>query len=226
MNLISDGNFTLKKGQGISQGIADELGLSEEQLSKLDKKTWESVFNEIKKQKEISPELYQGGSDLNGSTDNNFVVHSGQDISISLKTTWNKILEIINNTLGTNFEGSAEDIEKTNTKISEQQEEPKTTNINDPDGKLTEKLQTLKAEIVRRQKEIMQQAGGNGVSWPQNLIDEYNSIGPQMMKEIEKYIGKPEQEGQYLQILDADNNPTLTFKAVTSSSSEELGWLY
>ena len=38
MNIKSDGIFTIQKGQGLSQGIANEIGLSEEQLK---------MFNEI-----------------------------------------------------------------------------------------------------------------------------------------------------------------------------------
>ena len=60
----TDGVFTIQSGQGISQGIVQELGLSADQAKKIDKTTWNSIFKEIEKQKQTDEKLYAVGSDL------------------------------------------------------------------------------------------------------------------------------------------------------------------
>ena len=100
----TDGVFTIQSGQGISQGIVQELGLSADQAKKIDKTTWNSIFKEIEKQKQTDEKLYAGGSNLDGKTSQNFVVQPGQTVKISLKDTWGNIVNIVNNHLGTNFE--------------------------------------------------------------------------------------------------------------------------
>lgn len=110
----TDGVFTIQSGQGISQGIVQELGLSADQAKKIDKTTWNSIFKEIEKQKQTDEKLYAGGSNLDGKTSQNFVVQPGQTVKISLKDTWGNILNILNNHLGTNFEVEENKINQTN----------------------------------------------------------------------------------------------------------------
>ena len=104
MKLTSDGIFTIKQGQGLSQAIAEEIGLSEEQCKKLDKSIWTQIMDGIDKQKDEKPDLYSGGNDINGKFNKNFIVKTGQVIQVCLTGIWKNILNIVNNALGTNFE--------------------------------------------------------------------------------------------------------------------------
>ncbi len=122
----TDGVFTIQSGQGISQGIVQELGLSADQAKKIDKTTWNSIFKEIEKQKQTDEKLYAGGSNLDGKTSQNFVVQPGQTVKISLKDTWGNILNIVNNHLGTNFEVEENNINQTN--LGQDSTEPIQTN--------------------------------------------------------------------------------------------------
>ena len=103
MKITSDGVFTIQKGQGLTQALAKEIGLSKEQMNKLDNSIWTQVMNEVDKQKVATPDLYSGGNDINGDSKSNFIMKTGQVITISLAGVWDKILDIVNNALGTNF---------------------------------------------------------------------------------------------------------------------------
>ena len=105
-SIFSDGVFTIKEGEGLSDAIGREIGLTDEQLNQMDKATWAQIMKEVDKQKSVMPDLYRGGNDIYGDTDKNFIVNPGQEIKISLKNAWNNILGIVNKTLGTDFKAA------------------------------------------------------------------------------------------------------------------------
>lgn len=95
-----DGKFTIKRGQGISQAIRDELGLTQEQCNKLGKSVWTQIFAQVEAQNKKG-KIYDGGS--NGfAGGNNFVVHPDQVIEFS-KEIWGNIVKLVNDKLGTNI---------------------------------------------------------------------------------------------------------------------------
>jgi len=103
----NDGRFKIQKGQGLSQAIASELGLNAQQCKKLGS-VWNEIFKEVDKQNQQT-QIYTGGNDLHGATNQNYVVHTNQVIEFS-KEIWNKIIQLVNAKLGTNLkatEGSA-----------------------------------------------------------------------------------------------------------------------
>lgn len=100
-----DGKFIIKSEQGISQAIRDELGLSDEQNKKLGLSVWTQILNCVEQEnikREKGDEIYTGGSDIKGDYRTNFVVKADQLIELSAKT-WNKIVDLVNNKLGTNI---------------------------------------------------------------------------------------------------------------------------
>lgn len=91
---ILDGRFEIKRGQGLSQAIAGELGLNENDCKKLG-----SVWNEI----------IQMATEENAFTDNSKkyeeeVVLQEGDIFEFTKESFNKIIELVNNKLDKNIE--------------------------------------------------------------------------------------------------------------------------
>ena len=101
---IIDGSFTIKKGQGISQAIRDELGLTAEQNKKLGLSVWTKILNCVKEeneQRDDNDKIYTGGSDIKGDYRKNFKVNVNQVITLS-KSTWDTIVSIVNNKLKTN----------------------------------------------------------------------------------------------------------------------------
>ncbi len=220
----TDGVFTIQSGQGISQGIVQELGLSADQAKKIDKTTWNSIFKEIEKQKQTDEKLYAGGSNLDGKTSQNFVVQPGQTVKISLKDTWGNILNIVNNHLGTNFEVEENKINQP--ELTESTEEPLETIIKDSDGQITERLMQLREYVVTKQHEIADKAGDG--EWSKELIDEYNSLVPYVREELSKLVGNPTQVGQMMIITDNESNATFKLKAMrsTSEASREITWSF
>ena len=70
-----DGKIAIQKGQGISQAIRDELGLTQAECNKLGGSIWAMIFEQVEAQNQQG-KIYSGGSDLNGAVGKNFVVHS------------------------------------------------------------------------------------------------------------------------------------------------------
>lgn len=99
----NDGKFKIQRGQGISQAIASELGLNAQQCKKLGS-IWSEIFKEVDKQNEQT-QIYSGGNDLHGPTNQNYVVHTNQVIEFS-KEIWNKIVQLVNAKLGTNIQAT------------------------------------------------------------------------------------------------------------------------
>ena len=97
-----NGKFTIKSGQGISQAIRDELGLTQEECNKLGKSIWTQIFEQVKAQNEQS-KIYDGGSDAWGDFHKNFVVGVNQSIEFS-KEIWANIVKLVNDKLGKNIQ--------------------------------------------------------------------------------------------------------------------------
>lgn len=97
----NDGRFKIQRGQGLSQAIATELGLNAQQCKKLGS-VWSEIFKEVDKQNQQT-KIYYGGNNLSGPTNKNYVVHTNQVIEFS-KEIWAKIVQLVNEKLGTNIE--------------------------------------------------------------------------------------------------------------------------
>ena len=215
MGLNSDGVFVIQAGQGISQGIVKELGLNSEQIGKLDKNTWNSIFKEVANAKEADASLYAGGADINGKTNKNFVVQPDQTIKISLKGSWNKILDIVNGKLGTNFQIAEEESKVTDTPQQTTDSADKT--IQDPDGKIAEKLTQIISDVIDKQHELSDKFNkqyGEG-NWSQEAKDEYNNLIMDNLPTLNKLFGTPTRLGQKVNIVDKDSNIVYQLKAIT-----------
>ena len=90
----------VQSGKGITYAIRDGLKNQGVDVSSIDANTWNSIMTEVSSENDTKKsngkkELYTGGNDLFGSTKNNFVVNEG---AINLEeTTWNKIVNIVQN---------------------------------------------------------------------------------------------------------------------------------
>ncbi len=90
----------VETGKGITFAIRDGLKNQGVDVSSIDASTWNSIMTEVSSENDTKKsngkkELYTGGNDLFGSTRNNFVVNKG---AINLEeTTWNKIVNIVQN---------------------------------------------------------------------------------------------------------------------------------
>lgn len=148
-----DGKMVIQRGQGISQAIRDELGLTQEQCNKLGKSVWTKIFEQVEAQNQQG-KIYDGGSDAFGKTSENFVVHKGQIIEFS-ENIWNNIVKLVNDKLSTNIT-----TEKPST-TSETQEETtsaqtSSTTVKAEDIKVTVKpmyMPECAKEIIEGQKE-------------------------------------------------------------------------
>ncbi len=97
MTGINDGKFEIKKGQGISQAIAEEIGLTKEQCKKVD---WKSVFEIVNeaKGKEGNNVNWDGGSDSFIPANQKYIVHTGDKIEFS-QEMWKKITDVVSNSI-------------------------------------------------------------------------------------------------------------------------------
>ena len=103
---INDGKFVIKKG-GLSQAIASELGLNEQQVKQIGS-IWSKIFAEVDKQQEQNlaegkETIYSGGNDLKGNTRNNYVVTIGKVVEFS-QEIWANIVKLVNDKLKTNIQ--------------------------------------------------------------------------------------------------------------------------
>ena len=103
---INDGKFVIKKG-GLSQAIASELGLNEQQVKQIGS-IWSKIFAEVDKQQdqnlaEGKSAIYSGGNDLKGSANENYKVFAGQAVEFS-KEIWANIVKLVNDKLKTNIQ--------------------------------------------------------------------------------------------------------------------------
>ncbi len=105
---VGDGNingqFFVKKGQGLSQAIAEELNLKPDEIKQIDGKTWKSIFQKVDEQQQKNIEdgkgkVYTGGNTWNGSGTGNYVVQVNQAVSFS-KEIWADIVGLVSAKLG------------------------------------------------------------------------------------------------------------------------------
>lgn len=104
----NDGKFKIQSGQGLSQAIAGELGLSKAQCKQMGVSVWAEVMAKAQEQNNENKAnnlnaVYSGGDDINGKINSNFVIHENQEISFSQKI-WNEIIAIVNKALGKEIE--------------------------------------------------------------------------------------------------------------------------
>lgn len=107
-----DGKFVIQKGNGITQGIANELGLSKQECKQIGGSIWTQVIQEFNNSSNMQ---VQNNNGINPNSDNNFMVHENAVVTLS-KECWTKIVTHINNALGKNIQvEDAENIETAQT---------------------------------------------------------------------------------------------------------------
>ena len=94
-----DGKFIIKQG-GITQGIANELGLTSAECKQISGSIWTQVINEFNNQQNMNVQNNRGATP---NADNNYTVHENAVITFS-KECWNKIVGLINSALGKNIQ--------------------------------------------------------------------------------------------------------------------------
>lgn len=106
----TDGKFIIQQGQGITQGIQQELGLSNEECKQLNS-VWSQVLNEIEDPNNLK---MTNNSNKNPNKNNNYWVKSGAVIEFS-QECWKKIVNWVNTALNKNIEVEDNlDVESTN----------------------------------------------------------------------------------------------------------------
>lgn len=95
-----DGQFIIRQGQGITQGIAEELGLSKDECKQISGSIWNQIIQEVENQENLNV-TNNNGAKPNRS--NNFLVHTDAVIKFS-KECWNRIVGLVNNALGKNIQ--------------------------------------------------------------------------------------------------------------------------
>ena len=94
-----DGQFIIKKG-GITQGIAQELGLSSDECKQISGSIWSQVINEFSDEQNMNVKNNSGNTP---NSNNNYLVHENAVITFS-KDCWNRIVSLINTALGKNIQ--------------------------------------------------------------------------------------------------------------------------
>lgn len=97
-------DITIKNGQGITQALASNLGLSKEDCKKINLSTWQQVMtlvdqNNTQNNLANKPSIFSGTNYVNkigdkSSYQTNFVVHEGQQIQIE-DSVWSKIKQLL-----------------------------------------------------------------------------------------------------------------------------------
>lgn len=133
---INDGKFVIKKG-GLSQAIASELGLNEQQVKQIGS-IWSKIFAEVDKQQEQNlaegkSAIYSGGKDLKGSVNENYKVFVGQAVEFS-KEIWANIVKLVNDKLKTNIQVANSSANSTN--------EPKGTDVTTSENSVNNEQET------------------------------------------------------------------------------------
>ena len=101
VNFNPDGKFQIITGQGITQGIANELGLDENQCKQINSSIWNQIITEIDKEGSLIT-TRNGQVVENPKQSNKFLVHPEDIIQIS-KDCWNKIVGWVNEALKLNI---------------------------------------------------------------------------------------------------------------------------
>jgi len=105
-----DGRFTIQRNNGITQGIANELGLSKQECKKIEGSIWAQIIQKFNNPENIS---VHNNKNSTPNADNNYLVHENAIVTFN-KDCWNKIVSLINNALGKNIQvEEAEDVTDT-----------------------------------------------------------------------------------------------------------------
>ena len=123
VNFNTDGNFQIKTGQGITQGIASELGLDENQCRQINNSIWNQIITEIDKEGSLVT-TRNGKVVENPQSSNKFLVHPEDIIQVS-KACWNKIVGWVNDALKLNINKLEENQESQNNEKVAQNETEK-----------------------------------------------------------------------------------------------------
>ena len=140
-----DGQFKIDRGQGLSQAIRDELGLTPTDCDKLGS-VWTKIFEQVDEQQkknidEGKSKIYSGGNDLSGSSSSNYVVQVDQVVTFS-REIWDSIVKLVNDKLGKNIE-SVEQQEKYESTTQKQSANTQSQNVdNDAAAKDLEAIKT------------------------------------------------------------------------------------
>lgn len=106
----TDGKFIIQQGQGITQAIQQELGLSNEESKQLNS-VWSLVIGELEDSSNLKT---TNNSNKNPNKNNNYWVKSGAVIEFS-QECWKKIVNWVNTALNKNIEVEDNlDVESTN----------------------------------------------------------------------------------------------------------------
>lgn len=171
-----DGKFIIKQG-GITQGIANELGLTQAECKQINGSIWTQIINEFNNEQNMNVQNNHGTTP---NSDNNYTVHENAMITFS-KDCWNKIVSLINNALGKDIK--IEDTEHTANTASIQSTQ--TSNI-------TLKSEPLTAQQLQR-KDIHEKVVKDAVAiLKQNW--QLSGLNEHFVTEVDKNL--------YLQCLD------------------------
>lgn len=143
-------------GQGITQAIASNLGLSKDDCKKIKLSTWQSVMTLVDEAntKRISnneSSIFAGGNDVKGIGDkstwkSNFVVHSGQVLHIE-----DSVFDKIKQLLGAGGAKESEEVSNTeNAEALTPEEKPLETQ----NAQQAQKTQEVQSESVKKGEEI------------------------------------------------------------------------
>lgn len=101
-----DGKFVIQRKDGITQGIANELGLSAQECKQISGSIWTQVIQEFNDSNNMQ---VQNNNGINPNAENNFMVHENAIVTFS-KECWKRIVDLINNALDKNIQvGEAEE---------------------------------------------------------------------------------------------------------------------
>lgn len=101
---ISDGKFVIQSGEGITQGIKRELGLTAQQCKELGSSVWQEIINEFEAKTDGQNNMtVTNNAEKTPDKSNNFLVHAGAVVEFS-RTSWQKIVNLVNNKLHTTFQ--------------------------------------------------------------------------------------------------------------------------
>lgn len=93
-----DGRFIIREGQGITQGIAEELGLTKDECKQISGSVWSQIIQEVD-----DNVTAQNNNNAAPNKSNNYLVHKDAVIQFT-KECWQKIVGLVNNALGKNIQ--------------------------------------------------------------------------------------------------------------------------
>ena len=166
----SDGKFQIQRGEGISQAIAREIGLTKEQCKYVD---WQSVFEKVKLAKgaEGNSVNWGGGDTLTKEyTGKNYVVNTGDEFVFSTDS-W----ESIYNEVETSLKNKNKDVE----------------NLLKPESSVVSGIQDEQPEIVITEEEqdnIEQQAEIDSNEYDKKSRLSWGEIGTIACKSGKKFV--------------------------------------